>query len=234
MSQPRREKKDELGVLAKWALVLGLLLYGLVSLLMWPIRRVARLLPGRRQRLVDETSASSRKAIQSGRQLLRVLSENDPDLGAKFDAKADELERELEQLVAGLGWPEDMKSEHPWSVAIDLLEKAKLVGGIDWKSDPGSLKKEIAPLFRRCAIKFDWSFLKELENAGYGDNLSNENLLPLVARKVAEGGHILAQIADGSDNYLFAVCTPEQFSRIDSLAEGDYAIRQFYVDESGA
>lgn len=225
-----RPNKGEPGTVLKWALIVGVLLYGILSLLLWPFRRAARLLPGRRQRLLDEAAAHYRKAIPGARQLLQVLGEGNPDLSAKFEAKVGALERELEQLAANKGWPDDMQSEHPWSVAIDLLENAKLIGGIDWRGDLGSLKKEMAPLLRKSAIKFDWSFLKDLESAGNGDKLKNENLIPLVARKMAEQGRILAQVADGSDNYLFAICTPDQFSRIEALADGNYAIRNFAVD----
>jgi hypothetical protein len=39
-------------------------------------------------------------------------------------------------------------------------------------------------------------------------------------------GYVLAHIDEGSDNYLFALCTPESFSRIESPASAGYAVRR--------
>jgi len=54
-----------------------------------------------------------------------------------------------------------------------------------------------------------------------------ENLLPLVAGRLLSTGHILAQIDEGSDSYSFALCTPEEFSQIESLSDGAYLVRKF-------
>lgn len=86
-----RPNKNAPGAVLKWALIVGVLLYGILSLLVWPFRRAARLLPGRRQRLLDEASARYRKAIPGAKELLQVLGDGNPDLAAKLEAKVGEL-----------------------------------------------------------------------------------------------------------------------------------------------
>jgi hypothetical protein len=83
-------------------------------------------------------------------------------------------------------------------------------------------------------LKFDWAFLGELEQSRESDALKNENLLPNIGRRLVPLGYVLAQVEDGSDNYLFSLCTPEAFSRIEALASGDYAIRNFSLTPPAA
>jgi hypothetical protein len=110
---------------------------------------------------------------------------------------------------------------------MDLLEGAEKIGAIDWKADPKDLKKKITPLLRGCGVSFDWAFLRVLEREKQWDSLKNENLLPVVAARLAANGHVLAHIDDGSEGYNFALCTPDEFSRIESLSSGGYADRRF-------
>lgn len=228
MRKPQPSQPDELGAL-KWLLLLGVVLYGVFALVAWPFRSAARLIPGRREKLLREACDELRNAIPGATQLVRVLGEGDQDLDAKLDKKIRKLQKQLDLATAEKRWPEDLQTEDPWATAIDILERAKHIGGIDRKSNPEDLRHALAPLFRRRGVVFDWSLLLELERARDWEALKNENLLPHIGRRLLEMGYVLAHIDEGSDNYLFALCTPESFSQIESLSSGGYAVRRFAV-----
>jgi hypothetical protein len=226
MTKPKLQKDDELGGL-KWLLLGAVLFYGLFSLFAWPFRLAVRHLPGRRAKLLAAQINHIRGVIPSAQQLVNVLGTGAHELNAKMDMKMRAIEIELDRLVATQGWPEDISSEDPWSIAMDLLEDAERLGVIDWKTSPKDLKKAIALLLRGRGVSFNWAFLRELERDKEWDSLKNENLLPIVAARLAADGHVLAHIDDGSDGYNFALCTPDEFSRIESLSSGGYAVRRF-------
>jgi hypothetical protein len=231
MNKPQTGRQDGLGGLG-WLVLVGVLLYGLVSLLTWPFRQALRHLPGRREKLLRARVNEMREAIPSAQQLVKVLAAGAHELEAKMDKKMRNMEKDLDRLIATEGWPEDIASDDPWSMAMDILEGAERVGGIDHNASPDELKKEIAPLLRRCGISLDWTFLRELERTKDWNSLKNENLLPVVASRLAASGYVLAHIDDGSDSYNFAPCTPDEFSRIESLTWGGYAIRRFEERQS--
>jgi hypothetical protein len=69
--------------------------------------------------------------------------------------------------------------------------------------------------------------LRELERAKQFEAMKNENLLPIVGDQLALSGFVFTQIEDGSDNYMFAICTPDAFKLIESLTVAGYSIRRF-------
>ena len=226
MSNPRRQDQG-MSVALRWFLVFGVVLYGLVSMLVWPFRRAARLIPGRREKMLRDFAAGLRSAIPSATKLVQELGAGDPSLDARMAKSMSELQEALDLAATTRKWPEDLDLKNPWESAIDILERSKFVGAIDHNSDVGELKKALTPLLRKRDLKFDWAFLKDLEASRDGHALKNENLLPSIGRRLATSGYVLAQIDDGSDNYLLSLCTPDSFSRIEALTSGDYAIRQF-------
>lgn len=85
------------------------------------------------------------------------------------------------------------------------------------------MREELDPLLARHGIALDWRFADELEEARQWARLKNQNLLPRVGAEVAKHGLVLTHINEGSDNYLMAVCAPDQFAAIDGLCDSDGA-----------
>jgi len=226
MKNRQRQNQGSFGAVG-WLLVFGVILYGLVAMLAWPFRRAIRLIPGRREKMLRDFDVALRSAIPSARKLVQELGAGDSSLDTKMAKKIDELQEALDSAAMERKWPEDIELENPWDSAIDILERARCVGTIDHNSDVDELKKALTPLLRKHELKFDWTFLRALEESRDWHAFKNENLLPVIGHRLAQLGYVLAQVDDGSDNYLFSLCTPESFSRIESLVSGNYAIRRF-------
>jgi hypothetical protein len=226
MTNRRRQDQGLSGAL-RWFLVFGVVLYGIVATLMWPFRRAMRLIPGRREKMFRAFDVKLRSAIPSAQELVRELAAGDSGLDAKMAKEVDRLQKALDLAARERKWPEDIDVENPWNSAIEILERAKCVGAIDHKANVDELKMALTPLLRKRRLKFDWTFLKGLEESRDWHALKNKNLLPILSDRLAPFGYVLTQVDDGSDNYLFGLCTPESFCRIESLASGDHAIRRF-------
>jgi hypothetical protein len=222
----RQPKQDSLGALG-WFIVLGVLLYGLFAMLAWPFRRAMRLVPGRQEKTLRAFSADLRTEIPDAIKLVQELGAGVPGLDTKMTHRLDKLQDALNVAAAERKWPEDLELESPLYSAIEILEKAKCVGAIEHRSDMNELKKALNPLLRKQGVKFDWDFLKELEDARDWAAFKNENLLPTIGDKLNSLGYVFTHIDDGSDNYIFSLCTSESFSRLESVASGGYAIRRF-------
>lgn len=112
-----------------------------------------------------------------------------------------------------------MTSTSDWSRIVGALEKAGRLGSIDWRSEPDELQEALDPLLAQQGVTLDWSFVAALDEAGDWEALKNENFLPRVAAEVAKHGLVMAHINEGTDAYVFAVCTPEEFVKIDGVSE---------------
>lgn len=56
-------------------------------------------------------------------------------------------------------------------------------------------------------------------------------LLSAVVTQVESMGYFLTHIDEGSDTHVFAICTPDEFAQIETLASPGYAVRRFQPDE---
>jgi len=81
----------------------------------------------------------------------------------------------------------------------------------------------MTPLLAQHGIELDWAFISDLENSNDWNSLKNENLLPIVGQHLAAHGVILVGIEEGTDRYLFAVCT-QRFAEIASLSHEHRAV----------
>jgi hypothetical protein len=230
VSNTEAKQPDDLGAL-KWLLLAGVFLYALASLLAWPFRSIAEHWPGRREKFLRVAIDEINNSIPNARQLVRVLGAGVEGIEAKLEKGIGKIEKKIQRLESEKGWAKDLNGDNPWSIAIDILEKAKRIRGIDWRSDTDELKKAMGPLLSRHELTFDWSFLNDLERNGQFETLKNENLLPFISARLSAIGHILVHVDDGSDNYLLALCTPEVFGQIESLSNGAYSVRRFSHDD---
>ena len=185
------------------------------------------MVPGRREKMFRAYSARLNNAIPSATKLVQELGADVPGLDTKMNHKMEKLLQALGVAAAKRTWPEDLDLENPWDSAIEILERAKCLGAIDHHSDVNELRDALNTLLRKRGIKFDWTFLKEAEGSRDRNALKNENLLPSIGEKLEALGCVFARVDDGSDNYVFSLCTPESFARIESLASDGYAVRRF-------
>jgi len=221
---PVRNKKDD-GLLLWIILFLGLIA-GLFSLVTWPFRAVVRRLPGRREKELQAAVDDIRVDMRASKQLLHALLAGDSKSAAKLDERLDSQERKIAEVTGAQGWPEDLEGDGPGVLVLKLLEKARIVDGVDWRSDPDAVKECLDPLLRRRGITLDWSFVKAIEATGDAEALRNTHFLPRVGDEVEKHGVVLAHVAEGSDAYFFAVCSREEFSRIDGLTCRSFTIRR--------
>ena len=98
--------------------------------------------------------------------------------------------------------------------------------GIDWRGDDGDLRQSLAPLLKRRGISLDWSFVKRIEATADWEALRNTNFLPVVGDEVEKHGFVLAQVVEGSDEYMFAHLSPDERSQIDGLTCRSFSIRR--------
>lgn len=117
--------------------------------------------------------------------------------------------------------------EDAWRDAVDVLTDAQRLGSIDWRSEPDELQAALDPLLQRHAVALDWSFLDALERAGDWQAIKNENLLPRVAQELTKHNLVLAHIDEGTDAYVFAVCTPQEWAAIAGLRGGHLKVGRF-------
>jgi hypothetical protein len=206
-------------------LFLGALI-GLISMLTWPFRAIARRLPGRREKELQAAIDRLQIDIQAALQLLQVLRPDDSRLSSKVNKRIASTDARISEVIDAKGWPEDLDEHGPGELAVELLAKAGVIDGMDWRSDPDSLRQCLDPLLKRRGISMDWSFVQAIEATGDGEALRNTNFLPVVGDHVERHGFVLAQVEEGSDAYTFAVCSPDEFSRIDGLNCGSFKIRR--------
>jgi hypothetical protein len=226
MPSSRQQNRGPSGILS-WLIVLGVVLYGLVAIITWPFRRAVRLIPGRREKMLRVFSAELSNAIPGATKFVQELGAGVPGLEATMTQEMRRLQEALDIAASERKWPEDLELENPWESAIDVLERAKCIGAIDHNSDVNELRKSLNPLLKRQGVKFDWTFLKELEESCDSNALKNENLLPRIGSRLNSLGYVLVHIDSGDDNFYFCVCAPELFSRVEPLANGGCAIRRF-------
>ena len=219
------QNKRESAVLL-WIILIAGLIAGLFSLLTWPFRAVVKRLPGRREKALQEAIDELKNDIQASRLLLQVLRAGDAKSSSRLEKRIEGAERQMNEVVDAKGWPEDLDEHGPGELAFELLDKANVVSGIDWRGDPEELRKSLTPLLKQRGISLDWSFVKAIEAMGDGEALRNTNFLPVVGDQVEKLGFVLAQVAEGSDSYQFAVCTPDEFTKIDGLTCRSFTIRR--------
>ena len=221
---PAQDRKESTILL--WIILIGGLIAGLISLLTWPFRAIARRLPGRREKELDAAIDVLQEDIRASRLLLPVLLPGDSKSSAKLEKRIASTEKKIAEVVGEKGWPEDLDEHGPGELAVHLLDKSDMVGGIDWRGTPEDLEQSLTPLLRRRGVSLDWSFVKAIEAAGDFEALRNVHFLPVVGDHVEKLGLVLAQVAEGSDAYVFAVCSPEEFSKIDGLKCRSFTIRR--------
>lgn len=205
--------------------------YGVYRLVTWPIRSVVRHWPGRRERLLQARVAQLRRAIADAQQLVAVLGANVPELQTTFVKKLRKIEKEIDLAVSEQGWADDLEKENPWADAIKALDKAKRVQGINSASDAVDLKKVLTSLLGRHDRKLDCSFLEQNDPRKTADL---QTLLSVAVTQLAAMGYVLAHIDEGSGTYVFALCTPEEFAQIQSLASTGYSVRRFKPGDSAS
>jgi hypothetical protein len=198
----------------------------LFSALTWPFRAIARRLPGRREKELQTAIDELQADIRASRLLLETLGRGDSKLSAKIDKRTAATEARMKEVVEAKGWPEDLDQHEPGELAVELLAKAGVIDGMDWRSDPDDLRSCLTPLLKRRGISLDWSFVKAIEATNDGEALRNTNFLPIVGDHVEKLGFVLAQVLEGSDAYTFAVCSPDEFTRIDGLTCRSFTIRR--------
>lgn len=206
-------------------LFLGLIVM-LFSALTWPFRAIARRLPGRREKELQTAIDELQADIRAARLLLEVLGPGDLKLSAKIEKRIAGTEGRMKEVVEANGWPEDLDEHGPGELAVELLAKAGVIDGMDWRSDPDDLRRCLTPLLKRRGISLDWSFVKAIEATSDGEAPRNTNFLPIVGDHVEKLGFVLAQVVEGSDAYTFAVCSPDEFSKIDGLTCSSFTIRR--------
>jgi hypothetical protein len=206
-------------------LFLGLIAL-LFSVLTWPFRAIARRLPGRRERELQTAIDDLQADIRASRLLLEVLGPLDSKSSAKVDKRIAATEGHIKEIVEAKGWPEDLDEHGPGELAVELLGEAGVIDGMDWRSDPDGLRGCLSPLLKRRGISLDWSFVNAIEATSDGEALRNTNFLPIVGDHVEKLGFVLAQVLEGSDAYTFAVCSPDEFTRIDGLTCRSFTIRR--------
>lgn len=221
---PNQKRTESHGFL--WIILVIGAVAGLFSLLTWPIHALIRRLPGRRERELQAEIDVLRKDIGDARLLFQVLRPDDQKSMARLEKRIASTERQIAEAVDAKGWPEDLDQHGPGELAVELLEKAKVVSGIDWRGAPDELRTCLSSLLKRRALSLDWNFVKALEATGNGEALRNTNLLPVVGDQVEKLGFVLAHVVDGSDNYQFAVCSPDEFAQIDGLTCRSFTIRR--------
>lgn len=201
-------------------LIAGLVLWGIV---LWPFqslwRVLSRRLPGARLRHNTKAVARLERTCRFIEALVQVLGADMPELAAQTARRTSRARRRLQDHVASGRWAEDGQDEDLWTFPLTQLEKAARVGAIDWRGDLDDLKRSLAPLLARQGANLDWSFVAALEKAGNWNALRNENLLPELARRLSEQGHVLVRINDGSDNYVLALCSGDEFARLDGVGD---------------
>jgi hypothetical protein len=208
-----------------WFLIIAGLLMGIVSLLGWPFRTIARRLPGRREKLLQGAIEERRADIEASRQLLSVLAPGNRKAAARLEKSIEKAESEIAGIAREKGWPEDFVGRGPGALLVEILQEIGIVSGIDWRGSEEDLATSLTPLLQRRGVALDWKFVQEILAVGGGEALRNSVLLPVVGDRVAKLGYVLAHVVDGSDSYQFAVCTPEEFLRIDGLTCRSFTIR---------
>jgi hypothetical protein len=207
-----------------------MLFVGLIALLFsaltWPFRAIARRLPGRREKELQTAIDELQTDIRASRLLLEVLGRGDSKLSAKVEKRIAATEARMKEVVEAKGWPEDLDEHGPGELVVELLAKAGVIDCIDWKSAPDDLRSCLTPLLKRRGISLDWSFVKAIEATNDGKALRNTNFLPIVGDHVEKLGFVLAQVLEGSDSYTFAVCAPDEFTKIDGLTCRSFTIRR--------
>jgi hypothetical protein len=197
----------------------------ILGLIVWPFEAlyqfISRRLPGAHKRVAQAELERIRGDAESAVALANGVAPDAPEIAAKIAKYAAANEKELERHIAKGGWAQDFDRNSVWSYALETLQQANRIAAIDWRSEPDELKDALDPLLTRQTVTLDWSFLDALERASDWEALKNENLLPRVASEVAKHGLVLAHINEGSDSYVFAVCTPDQFKAINGLTDHD-------------
>jgi len=224
---PIRNKREDTALV--WIILVFGLIAGLFSLLTWPFRAIVRRLPGRREKELQAAIDELQMDIQASRRLLQVLRLDKPKLSVKADKRIEGTERRIKEVVDAKGWPEDLDEHGPGELVVELLTEAGVIDGMDWRSDPDALRPCLNPLLKRRGISLDWSFVKAIEATGDGEALRNTNFLPVVGDQVEKLGFVLAHVEEGSDAYFFAVCSPDEFAKIDGLTCRSFTIRRLSV-----
>jgi hypothetical protein len=183
--------------------------------------------PGARLRHNDKAVARLGKTCSFIEALVRVLAADMPELAAQTAQRTKRARKRLQDQVAAGGWAEDCQDEDVWTFPLTQLEKTARVCAIDWRGDPDDLERALAPVLAQRAASLDWSFVAALEKAENWNALRNENLLPELARRLSEQGHVLARINDGSDNYVFALCSADEFAMLDDVGDESVYIGKF-------
>jgi hypothetical protein len=209
-----------------WVILFAGLIVMLFSALTWPFRAIARRLPGRREKELQTAIDELQADIRASQLLLEVLGRGDSKLSAKLYKRIAATEGRMKQVVEAKGWPEDLDQHGPGELAVELLAEAGVIEGMDWRSAPDDLRMCLTPLLERRGISLDWNFVKAIEATNDGEALRNTNFLPIVGDHVEKLGFVLVQVVEGSDSYTFAVCSPDEFTRVDGLTCSSFTIRR--------